>query len=130
MSQVNTLLKELERFDGICIFATNFAEKYDEAFERRLTMHVDFEMPDRVQQSIILNKLFPKKSREKKLKLDGLNLDNLSGGDIKNVALNAAGFAARDNSDKIKRKHIEESIVSVKKSNTNVLCKKEVVYLG
>jgi SpoVK/Ycf46/Vps4 family AAA+-type ATPase len=130
MSQVNTLLKELERFEGICVFATNFAEKYDEAFERRLTMHVDFEMPDRVQQSIILNKLFPKKSREKKLKLDGLNLDNLSGGDIKNVALNAAGFAARDNSDKIKRKHIEESIVSVKKSNTNVLCKKEVVYLG
>ena len=35
MSQVNTLLKELERFDGICIFATNFAEKYDQAFERR-----------------------------------------------------------------------------------------------
>ena len=130
MSQVNTLLKELERFEGICVFATNFAEKYDEAFERRLTMHVDFEMPDRVQQSIILNKLFPKKSREKKLKLDGLNLDNLSGGDIKNVALNAAGFAARDNSDKIKRKHIEESIVSVKKSKTNVLDKKEVVYLG
>jgi len=118
MSQVNTLLKELERFEGACIFATNFAEKYDAAFERRLTMHVDFEMPDEKQRMKILDKLFPKKCREKRLSFDGLNLDGLSGGDLKNVALNAAGFAAKDNADKISKKHIQGAIVAVKKGKT------------
>ena len=114
MSQVNTLLKELERFEGVCIFATNFAEKYDEAFERRLTMHIDFKMPNEKQRIEILDKLLPKKSRGKKLSFEGLNLEGLSGGDIKNILLNAAGIASRDKSDKINRKHIEEAIVLVR----------------
>ena len=114
MSQVNTLLKELERFDGICIFATNFAEKYDQAFERRLTMHIDFKLPDVNQRLEILMKVLPKKSRDKDLALKGLNLDGLSGGDLKNVALNAAGIAAKEDSDKISRNHIEKAIQMVK----------------
>ncbi len=116
MSQVNTLLKELERFDGVCIFATNFAEKYDEAFERRLTMHIDFKLPDKGQQLMILDKLLPKKSRENKLAIKDFNLEDLSGGDIKNVALNSAGFAAKDNAEKICKKHIQEAIESVRKA--------------
>jgi SpoVK/Ycf46/Vps4 family AAA+-type ATPase len=130
MSQVNTLLKELERFEGVCIFATNFAGKYDEAFERRLTMHIDFELPDKKQQLRILDKLLPKKSRDKKMYLEGFNLDGLSGGDIKNVALNAAGFAAKDNSDKIKMKHVCEAIVTVMKGKTNAEDNCEHEYLG
>ncbi len=122
MSQVNTLLKELERFDGVCIFATNFAEKYDDAFERRLTMHIDFEMPNKDQGIKIFDKMLPKKARDKKLSISGLNLNGFSGGDIKNIVLNSAGIASRDNSDKIKRKHIEEAITLVrsgKSSNEN-----------
>jgi len=130
MSQVNTLLKELERYEGICVFATNYAQKYDSAFERRLTMHIDFELPDKKQQLIILDKLLPKKSREKNLDISGLNLDGLSGGDIKNVALNAAGFAARDNADKISLKHVQEGITSVKKSKTENKDQEENAYLG
>jgi len=114
MSQVNTLLKELERFDGVCIFATNFAEKYDPAFERRLTMHIDFELPDKNQRIQILDKVLPKKSRDKTLDLNGFNLLNFSGGDLKNVALNAAGIAAKENSPKIMRNHIIEAITIVK----------------
>jgi SpoVK/Ycf46/Vps4 family AAA+-type ATPase len=119
MSQVNTLLKELERFEGVCIFATNFAQKYDKAFERRLTMHIDFKLPTKEQGAIILDKLLPKKSRENKLSLEGLELEGLSGGDIKNVVLNAAGLAARDNAEKIGRNHLREAVTSVK-------CKKTV----
>ncbi len=130
MSQVNTLLKELERFEGVCIFATNFAGKYDEAFERRLTMHIDFELPDKKQQLIILDKLLPKKSRDKKMSLEEFNLDSLSGGDIKNVALNAAGFAAKDNSDKIKMKHVREAITTIMKGKTNTEDSEEQEYLG
>src|SRR5688572_15859651 len=49
---INVLLRELEAFNGIVIFATNLAANFDPAFERRIRTHVLFEMPgrdDRVQ---------------------------------------------------------------------------------
>src|SRR5215211_7867488 len=42
---VNVLLKELETFSGVVIFATNLAANFDPAFERRIRTHVLFEMP-------------------------------------------------------------------------------------
>jgi len=42
----STLLIELERFDGIVIFATNFVKNYDEAFLSRITHQVPFQLPD------------------------------------------------------------------------------------
>src|SRR5215212_4896616 len=42
---VSVLLQELERFDGVVIFATNLAANFDPAFERRIRTHVLFEMP-------------------------------------------------------------------------------------
>lgn len=42
----STLLIELERFDGIVIFATNFEKNYDKAFVSRITHHVQFDLPD------------------------------------------------------------------------------------
>ena len=42
---VNVLLQELERFNGVVIFATNLAANFDPAFERRIRTHILFEMP-------------------------------------------------------------------------------------
>ena len=42
---INVLLRELEAFNGIVIFATNLAANFDPAFERRIRTHVLFEMP-------------------------------------------------------------------------------------
>ena len=42
---VNVLLRELEIFNGVVIFATNLAVNFDPAFERRIRTHVRFEMP-------------------------------------------------------------------------------------
>src|SRR6186713_2646368 len=42
---INVLLQELERFNGVVIFATNLAANFDPAFERRIRTHVLFEMP-------------------------------------------------------------------------------------
>src|SRR6266566_2538292 len=42
---VNVLLRELEAFNGVVIFATNLAANFDPAFERRIRAHVRFEMP-------------------------------------------------------------------------------------
>ncbi|EHR42616.1 ATP-binding protein [Alishewanella jeotgali] len=42
----STLLIELERFDGIVVFATNFARNYDAAFVSRIRYHIEFLLPD------------------------------------------------------------------------------------
>src|SRR5438067_12342984 len=42
---VNVLLRELEEFNGVVIFATNLAANFDPALERRIRTHVRFDMP-------------------------------------------------------------------------------------
>ncbi len=42
----STLLIELEKFDGIVIFATNFVKNYDSAFLSRISHQIEFELPD------------------------------------------------------------------------------------
>ncbi|MNJ45246.1 Proteasome-associated ATPase [compost metagenome] len=42
----STLLIELERYEGIVVFATNFAGNYDEAFRSRIGYHIEFSLPD------------------------------------------------------------------------------------
>jgi SpoVK/Ycf46/Vps4 family AAA+-type ATPase len=117
---VNVLLQELERFDGVVIFATNLAENFDPAFERRIRTHVLFEMPDvddreqiwRVQMHPTLTPL-----------ADDVNFRELaekyevSGGDIRNAVLKAALVAAssaqHDTHKLIHHHHLEEGIKDV-----------------
>ncbi|UMY59750.1 ATP-binding protein [Pseudomonas sp. LS.1a] len=42
----STLLIELERYEGIVVFATNFPGNYDEAFRSRIGYHIEFNLPD------------------------------------------------------------------------------------
>lgn len=56
-SMRSTLLIELERFEGIAIFATNFAQNYDEAFRSRITHHLRFELPDAAARSKLWRKM-------------------------------------------------------------------------
>jgi SpoVK/Ycf46/Vps4 family AAA+-type ATPase len=41
-----TMLRQLDRFDGLVVFTTNFPENYDAAFVRRILTHIRFELPD------------------------------------------------------------------------------------
>ena len=50
----------------------------------------------------------------KNLDLTNLNLSGLTGGDLKNVVLNAAGLAAKDDAEKIGINHIQDAIKIVK----------------
>jgi SpoVK/Ycf46/Vps4 family AAA+-type ATPase len=56
-SMRTTLLIELERFDGIVIFATNFAKNYDEAFRSRITHHIKFTLPDLAARTLLWQKM-------------------------------------------------------------------------
>lgn len=128
LSQVNTLLKELERYDGVCIFATNFAEKYDKAFERRLTMHIDFQLPKKEEATIILQKLIPPRMRSNNLNFNELPMEGLTGGLVKNVVLNALGIVSLEGKNKVETKHLIESIEMIKGKEQQE--KKDLSYIG
>jgi len=42
----NIFLQEIERFNGICILTTNFAQALDPALERRLNLKLEFGIPE------------------------------------------------------------------------------------
>lgn len=111
---VNVLLRELESFNGIVIFATNLAANFDPAFERRIRTHVLFEMPGMEERQRIWQlQIHPRKTP---LSADvdfGALAERyaMSGGDIKNAVIKAAAAAAAepgaDISKQINQGHLE-----------------------
>ena len=93
---VNVLLQQLERFEGICILATNRKITLDKALERRITLKVDFPRPNLQERRRIWEKIMPRTMpTSRDLDLDELSTAELVGGEIKNVVLNAARIAVR-----------------------------------
>jgi len=117
---VNVLLRELEAFNGIAIFATNLAANFDPAFERRIRTHVLFEMPG-VEERIAIWKLQIHPSKTPLA--DDVDFRQLSerfvaaGGDIKNAVIKAAAAAATepgpDYAKKIAQRHFERAMEDV-----------------
>ncbi len=116
---VNVLLQEMERFNGVVIFATNLASNFDPAFERRIRTHVLFEMPGVNERERIWQVQF---ARETPLAAD-VNFGTLartyevSGGDIRNAVLKAALAAAAepgdDASKRITHRHLNDAMREV-----------------
>jgi len=91
---INVLLQELEKYTGLCILSTNREISLDKALERRIAIKVHFEKPDREMALQIWKKIIPKKlPLAKDISFKGLAKEDLTGGEIKNVLLNAARFA-------------------------------------
>ncbi len=116
----NILLKELENFEGIVIFATNLASNIDKAFERRISSHILFEIPNEEQREKIFKILIDKKTPiAKDVKFSSLAKKfKFSGGDIQKAVLNAARLAAKDKSREIKMEHFIESCGLVKEGKS------------
>jgi SpoVK/Ycf46/Vps4 family AAA+-type ATPase len=96
---VNVLLRELETFNGIVIFATNLAANFDPAFERRLRTHVLFEMPGVEERARIWQLQIHPKKTPLAADVDFRRLAEryvVSGGDIKNAVIKAAAAAAAE----------------------------------
>lgn len=105
---VNVLLQELERFDGVVIFATNLAANFDPAFERRIRTHVLFELPGVVERERIWEvQLHPRTPLAPDVDFRALaETYAVSGGDIRNAVLRAAlAAAAEPGLDESKRIH-------------------------
>jgi ATPase family associated with various cellular activities (AAA) len=94
-AQINALLTELEHFTGIAIFTTNRLEALDPAFDRRLSLKLEFPMPDEAHRIKIWKRMFPKKAPlAKDIRWDDLAKIEVAGGHIKNVVLKAARLSA------------------------------------
>ena len=116
---VSVLLQELERFNGVVIFATNMAVNFDPAFERRIRTHVLFEMPRLAEREAI----WRVQMHSRTPLAPDVNFRSLaerfeaSGGDIHNAVLKAAMAAAAepgpDSAKKIHQRHFEDGIRDV-----------------
>jgi len=104
-AQINALLTGLENFRGVVCFTTNRLGTMDPAFERRVSVKVEFPFPSQEQRLKIWRLLIPSKAPiDDDVSLEELSQVPIAGGNIKNVILNAARFAAFE-----KKKTIDHS---------------------
>jgi len=92
--EVGYLLQRMESFQGIAVLTTNTKASLDKAFQRRLRFSVDFPFPDAAHRAAIWARVFPEQTPTEALDAAKLASLNMSGGNIRNIALNAAFLAA------------------------------------
>src|SRR3569623_854590 len=94
--ETNYLLQRLESFAGICVLTTNHEANIDPAYQRRLSLHVRFELPDVDERARLWRAMLPAAAPD----ADDDDFAALvrrfamSGGYIRNAALRAAFKAA------------------------------------
>jgi SpoVK/Ycf46/Vps4 family AAA+-type ATPase len=94
--EVNYLLQRMEDYRGLAILCTNRRSALDRAFLRRLRFLVEFPFPDGEKRRQIWSKVFPVDTPVLDLNLDELARLEITGGNIHNIALNAAFLAAHE----------------------------------
>ncbi len=109
-SLTNYLLTRIETFEGIAILTSNSRTRFDDAFTRRLDLVIDFPHPSPEQRRT----LWTKHLGEKVLAPAVLNrlavTCNLTGGQIRNVALTASVVADREDADVVSEAHITKAL--------------------
>jgi SpoVK/Ycf46/Vps4 family AAA+-type ATPase len=97
--EINYLLQRMESYRGLAILASNMKTSLDKAFVRRLRFIVDFPFPGIKERTEIWQKVFPPETPiDKDFDCSRLAKLSLTGGNIHNVALNAAFMAAQKGS--------------------------------
>ncbi|MBR8836179.1 MAG: ATP-binding protein [Stigonema ocellatum SAG 48.90 = DSM 106950] len=121
----SVMLLELDKFDGVVIFATNLASNYDEAFVRRILAHIEFDLPDEACLIKLWEKLLPEEvPRGDNITSKWLaqKSTGLAGGDILNVVKLAASQAVSRNGDQrlVMQSDIINAIVQVKNAKDKI----------
>ncbi len=96
--EISYLLQKMEEYEGVVILATNLRNNLDSAFVRRMAFIVQFPQPDETDRLRIWQTVWPQ-AMPLAPDLDLAFMARqfkLSGGNIKNIALAAAFFAADD----------------------------------
>jgi len=106
--EVSYLLQRMETYQGLAILTTNLKETLDTAFLRRIRFVIKFPFPDSVQREEIWRRVFPKTLPVEALDMAKLARLNVAGGNIRNIALNAA-FIAANTEENVGMKHLLEA---------------------
>jgi hypothetical protein len=105
--EISYLLQKIEQYEGVAILATNLRAHIDEAFTRRLAFTVHFPFPDDAARRVLWERVWPAGvPMAADVDLDAMaSRFQLSGGNIKNVAL-AAAFLAASNGGRVTMDHL------------------------
>jgi len=105
------LLQKMDEYDGMVILATNLRKNIDEAFSRRMHFTLEFPVPDELDRKRIWRNIFPTEAPlDTDIDFDFLAKQfQITGGNIKNIALGAA-FLAAQNDQEINMKSILRAI--------------------
>jgi hypothetical protein len=103
--EVSYLLQRVEAYRGLAILTSNMKDALDNAFLRRIRFIVHFPFPDAAQRAEIWRKTFPVIAPTEGLDMQKLAQLQVAGGNIRNIALQAA-FIAADRREPIRMCHI------------------------
>lgn len=103
--EVSYLLQRMESYPGLALLTTNLKSAIDTAFLRRIRFVVQFPFPDAAQRAEIWRRIFPPNTPTANLDVVQLARLNVAGGNIRNIALNAA-FLAADAGEAVQMKHV------------------------
>lgn len=104
--EINYLLQRMEEYEGTVILATNLRKNMDDAFVRRIQFTIEFPFPAADQRLAIWQRVWPKNMPREDLDLNFMaRRFEISGGNIRNIALSAAFLGAEDGGC-VKMKHL------------------------
>ncbi|NEQ12088.1 MAG: ATP-binding protein, partial [Moorea sp. SIO4E2] len=106
--EVSYLLQRMEAYQGLAILTTNFQSALDSAFERRIRFVVEFPIPGPEIRTQIWQRIFPTMTPTQNLNYQKLGQLKVAGGNIRNIALNAAFLAAAAD-EAVNMEHIYEA---------------------
>ena len=106
--EVSYLLQRMEAYRGLAILTTNMKNALDAAFLRRIRFIVQFPFPDAAQRAEIWRRIFPATTPTEGLDIGKLSRLNVAGGNIRNIALNAA-FLAADAGEVVRMRHLAQA---------------------
>ncbi len=107
--EVSYLLQRMEAYRGLAILTTNMKSALDTAFLRRIRFIVQFPFPDTAQRAEIWRRIFPSSTPTDGLDVNRLARLNIAGGNIRNIALNAA-FLAADAEEPVRMMHLLRAV--------------------
>jgi SpoVK/Ycf46/Vps4 family AAA+-type ATPase len=93
--ETSYILQRIESYEGMVILATNFAQNFDSAFMRRITVSIHFSMPDEATRKLLWKDML----KHSDLVNDSSTIDalasqfELTGSNIKNIVRNAEFLA-------------------------------------
>ena len=117
ITQVNTLLHCMERFDGVVILTTNFVARLDRAVERRLSLRLRFPRPGQSERRGIWESLVGAR-----FCLQGVELSEvarrhpLTGSQIKTAVLDLATIAVERQPHRVTAVEVEAAVARAKRS--------------